>query len=118
MALEQTINRAQKGPGGIIGNAKKEKFVARWQLVYHELLSLTNLHREISGGNAMVGLPNNELNDADTTVSEKNVQAIANVLSKRGNPFVTCSSKSRLLGSEFHYRLIEWIISFKIMCGT
>ena len=32
MCLEQTINRSQKSPGGIIGSTKKKKFVAQWEI--------------------------------------------------------------------------------------
>ena len=49
MALEQTINRSQKSASGIIGNTRKKKFVAMWELVYHEMLAVSNLFRELSG---------------------------------------------------------------------
>lgn len=49
MALEQTINRAQKNVSGIIGSSKKKQYVAKWEIVYHEMLAITNLHRELAG---------------------------------------------------------------------
>ena len=49
LVLEQTINRAQKSASGIIGSSRKKKFVAKWELIYHEMLAITNLHRELAG---------------------------------------------------------------------
>lgn len=34
MALEQTINRAQKSPSGIIVSTKQKQFVAEWEIIY------------------------------------------------------------------------------------
>ena len=46
MALEQTINRSQKSACGIIGNTRKKKFVAMWEIIYHEMLTISNIkHR-------------------------------------------------------------------------
>ena len=36
MKLEQTIQRASKDPGGIIGERWKETYVTEWNLVFHE----------------------------------------------------------------------------------
>ncbi len=49
MCLEQTINKSAKSPGGIIGNTKKKNYVARWQLIFHELLQVRELHCELCG---------------------------------------------------------------------
>jgi hypothetical protein len=97
MALEQTINRSQKDAGGIIGNTKQKSFVAKWELVYHELLSISNLQRELAGTCSRVGdILNHELNDAATVSTERNVQALLSIISKRGNPFSTERHDGRL----------------------
>ena len=49
MALEQTINRSQKSASEIISNTRKKKFVAIWELTYHEILAVSNLFRELCG---------------------------------------------------------------------
>ena len=49
MALEQTINRSQKSTGGIIGSTRRKQYVARWELIHHEMIAITNLHREVGG---------------------------------------------------------------------
>ncbi len=49
MCLEQTINKSAKSAAGIIGKTKRKDFVAQWQLIYHEMIEVSNLHRELSG---------------------------------------------------------------------
>ena len=43
MALEQTINRSQKSASGIISNTRKKKFMAMWEISYHEMLAISKL---------------------------------------------------------------------------
>ena len=43
MKLEQTINRSSKSSRGIIGNTKALDYVTEWQLIYHEILDISNL---------------------------------------------------------------------------
>ena len=72
MCLEQTINRSQKSPGGIIGSTKKKKFVAQWEINYHELLSVSNLYRQVSGvTNGDDFEVNHEFNDSETKFQEQ-----------------------------------------------
>ena len=49
MCREQTINRTQKGPGGVIGSTKRKMSVAKWEIVYHERLAISNSFREVTG---------------------------------------------------------------------
>ena len=48
MKLEQTIQRSQKSAGGIIGQTRQSEYVTKWEIVYHEILSISNAFREIS----------------------------------------------------------------------
>ena len=48
-SLEQTINQSQKRSGGIIGSTRKKKFVAEWEMIYHEMIAISNLHRNSVG---------------------------------------------------------------------
>ena len=48
MCLEQTINRSQKSTGGVIGETRRKSFVTEWEIIYHEILSVSNLYREIT----------------------------------------------------------------------
>ncbi|KAH3704725.1 hypothetical protein DPMN_079787 [Dreissena polymorpha] len=46
-SLEQTINKSQKSSGGIIGSSRKKDFVSEWDMIYHEMISVSTLHREL-----------------------------------------------------------------------
>ena len=43
------INRSQKSASGIIGNTRTKKFLAMWEIIYHEMLAISNLFRELCG---------------------------------------------------------------------
>ena len=70
MKLEQTIQRAQKSSNGIICQTRWISYVSEWEVVYHEILAISNtfrrptnfylgaseseLYRELDGDNAKV----------------------------------------------------------------
>ena len=45
MCLEQTINRSQKSSSGIIGSSRRKQCVSQWELIYHQMLAVSNVHR-------------------------------------------------------------------------
>ncbi|KAG8172089.1 hypothetical protein JTE90_002516 [Oedothorax gibbosus] len=49
MKLEQTIQRSQKSSNGIIGQRRQQMYVTEWELMYHEVLGVSNSYREILG---------------------------------------------------------------------
>ena len=50
MLLEVTsINISSKCSDGVIGHAKQKQYLAQWDLIYHEVMAVQNLHRESSG---------------------------------------------------------------------
>jgi hypothetical protein len=75
MVLKQTIHRSQKSACGIIGNTRKKKFVAILELIYHEMLAISNIFREISGINISL-TEENVISKADIATGEQKVQAI------------------------------------------
>ena len=89
MALEQTINKSQKSSSGIIGSTNKKLFVAEWELIYHEMLAVSNVHRELSG----VKSTNNELTLHPEFTSSKaystecKIRDIITVIKSQENPF-------------------------------
>ena len=97
MCLEQTINRSSKGKGGVVGETKRKEFFTSWNLVYHEMLGVTNLARELSGSQ----LDHRELalhhddSRADIERVERNVQNMMEYIESKENPF-SMSSEQRL----------------------
>jgi len=98
MALEQTINRAQKSVSGIIGSSKKKQYVAKLEIVYHEMLAITNLHRELAGlGTTSYELDvNRAFSMAATKFEEANIRSILDVIERNENPFTAPTTDSRL----------------------
>ncbi|KAJ8039008.1 hypothetical protein HOLleu_16589 [Holothuria leucospilota] len=86
MALEQTINRSQKSASGIIGNTMKKKFVAIWELIYHEMLAISNLFRELSGVRSSLS-EERVISKTEIATGEQKVQAIIATIERNENPF-------------------------------
>ena len=47
MKLEQSIQRSSKSHGGIVGNTKHLAITVEWQLIFHEILLISNNFREV-----------------------------------------------------------------------
>ena len=88
-SLEQTINRSQKSSGGIIGSTRKKAFVAEWELIYHEMIAVSNLHRELSGSRPFyhVLTVNHEFSDAETKARESNIRDMIEYIELYENSF-------------------------------
>jgi hypothetical protein len=86
MVLEQTINRSQKSACGIIGNTIKNKFVAMLGLIYHEMLAISNIFREISGINSSLS-EKHIISKADIATGEQKVQTVVTTIQRNENPF-------------------------------
>ncbi len=97
MCLEQTINRSQKSSSGIIGSSRKKRFVAEWEIIYHEMLAVSNLHREICGVmQSAHQFVNHEFSQSETKSGENNIQAMITFITKSENPFEIPSNEPRL----------------------
>ena len=88
-SLEQTINRSQKSSGGIIGSTRKKVFVAEWEMIYHEMIAVSSLHRELSGSKPFYHelTVNHEFSDAETKARESNVRDMMEYIELYENPF-------------------------------
>ena len=77
-SLEQTINRSQKSSGGIIGSTRKKDFVAEWDMIYHEMIAVSSLHREFSGSKPFYHelTVNHKFSNAETKARESNINAM------------------------------------------
>lgn len=99
MCLEQTINRSQKGTSGIIGTTKRKHFVAAWELIYHEVLAVTNLFRKISGEKNDVHhvTLNHQLSKTQTSQHEEHIADMVAFITGAENPFhITSECDPRL----------------------
>ena len=55
MKLEQTINRSQRSAGGTVGQTKAELYVCEWELVYHEILTISNCYSDLTKSKTRTG---------------------------------------------------------------
>ena len=86
MALGKTINRSQKSASGIIGNTRKKTLVAIWEIIYHEMLAISNLFRGLNGVSSSV-TEGHVTSKAEIATGEQKVQAIIATIEKNENPF-------------------------------
>ena len=91
MSLEQTINHSQKSTAGIIGSTRKKDFVAKWELLYHEMLATSNVHIQQTGINteAYDLAVHHDFSNTETVTGERNVQAIISFIESSENPFLS-----------------------------
>ena len=129
MKLEQIIQRAQKSSSGIIGQTRRISYVSEWEVVYHEILAISNTFRRLA--NSTLGASESELHhelDGNyAKVFNAQVTNIANILIAFGNPYLPESQPqlrniiSSLLASEtvtqqlteFYKNSIESYLSFR-----
>ena len=48
MKLKQTIQRSKKSQPGIIGQTRQSNYMTEWELVFHEILNISNLFHGIT----------------------------------------------------------------------
>ena len=51
LKLEQTINRPQKSASRILGQIRQREYVTKWEIVYHEIPSMSNKFRSLTDSN-------------------------------------------------------------------
>ena len=109
MCLEQTINRSQKSTAGIIGNTRKKQFVAQWEIIYHEMLAVSNLHKYLSGLNLTHDefSFNHEFNSAYTNTTERKIEDMIHYVQSHENPIHISSSTNPKL----HHILTQEILT-------
>ena len=47
MKLEQTIQGSKKSVKGIIGQTRQVAYISQWEIVYHEILGISNSFRQL-----------------------------------------------------------------------
>ena len=98
MKLEQTIQRSKKGTGGIIGQTKKESYVTEWELVYHEVLSISRCFADLTKSalfKSVAVLLHHELGGHSADEFNESVEKVACFIEQRDNPY-TLSLSTKL----------------------
>ena len=90
MRLEQTIQRSKTSPDGNIGQTRKLSYVSEWELVYHEMLAISNSFSDIIQPDAIKDIgavPHHELKGSYSSQINISIERVAEFLERRGNPF-------------------------------
>ena len=95
MKLEQSINRSAKSSHGIIGQTKYHQYITEWQLIYHEVLDISNAYRQVLQSDTTKGETYLHKDLSNFRIKQKNqsVTALKTFVRSHGNPFL---EKSKL----------------------
>ena len=55
MKLEQTIQRSKKSQSGIIGQTWQNNYVTKWEMIYHEIMNISNSFQGITSSKLSFG---------------------------------------------------------------
>ena len=95
MKLEQTIQRSKKSQSGIIGQTRQNNYMTEWELVYHEILNISNLFHGITAAGWLSFREtdlHHELGRSVSTLLNESTRKVTNFLAERGNPYLVTSS--------------------------
>ncbi|KAG8176012.1 hypothetical protein JTE90_007009 [Oedothorax gibbosus] len=90
LKLEQTIQRSQKSSNGIIGQTRQQMYVTEYELVYHEVLGISNRFREILGADSSgysEVIVHHELSGNLNANMLKHINILFEFMNTRGNPY-------------------------------
>lgn len=92
MKLEQSIQRASKSSGGIVGKTRSLSAMFEWQLIFHEILLISNNLRDIVNDTSMKHSEStrvhHELTGSRAQKLNENVSKLLDFLRDRGNPYI------------------------------
>ncbi len=92
MKLEQSIQRASKSKGGVVGQTRNTAVVVEWQLIFHEILLIANNLREMTNERSMdhseSANVHHDLIGRKAEHLNNNVARLLDFVSNRGNPFI------------------------------
>ena len=90
MKLEQTINRSQKRSAGIVGQTKTESYVSDWELVYNEILAISNCYSDLTKSKIPTGPTlHHELTGRISKQLSEKINKVRKFITERGNPYET-----------------------------
>lgn len=89
LCLEQSINKSKKSTNGVIGKTRNKYFVTEWELVYHEILAVSNLYRDVTKvtHNSNYELTHHEYTESETKQMEDHIDTMERYILGIGNPF-------------------------------
>ena len=90
MKREQTIQRSKKS-AGIIGQTRQLSYVTEWELIYHEVLAVSNVYQNITSAGLSFRATNlhPELGGSLYKLMNESVNKTYRFISERGNPYLT-----------------------------
>ena len=119
MKLEQTIQRSQKSMGGIVSQTNQQNYVTEWEIVYHEILSISNVFKEITNKNCE--LSNEFTHELEGNLSkeiELALQKLVAFITRQGNPYSTSNTVTELYNIStrqiYNRKVAERCTNFKI----
>ena len=98
MKLEQTIQQSQKSSKGVIGQTRQANYVSEWEVVYHEILAISNTLRYLipsNIGNRECEL-HHELYGNFALNYNKQVIKVIEFVEQQGNPFTSATGIVKL----------------------
>ena len=87
--LEQSINLSSKCNTSIISQSKKKQYITQWDLIYHEMKSVQNLHRQYIGVLDMTNevVSHHDSAQATTDRKESQLKKMIEFIDEKGSPF-------------------------------
>ena len=82
------MNLSSKRSDGVIGHAKQKQYVAQWDLIYHEMMDVKNVHHEFTGVNESTSEAwhHHESSQSTTDRTERHIQQMMKYIEDRGSP--------------------------------
>ena len=99
MKLEQKVQRSQKSMGGIISQTNQQNYVTKWEIVYHEILSISNVFKEITNKNRKLSNEFTQHHELEGNLSkeiELAIQTLVAFITRWGNPYSTLNTVTEL----------------------
>ena len=88
MNLEQTIERSKKSQAGVLGQTRQNNYVTERELVYQEILNISNLFHGITS--SRWSFPETdllyELGGSISTLLNKSTRKVTTIKKEKGNP--------------------------------
>ena len=98
MKLEHTIQRSKKSVKGSIGQTRQAAYVSQWEIVYHEILPISNLFQQLINAKVVYRetVIHHELGGNVSGHLSSCVEKIYNFIAARRNPYVIRQTVSKL----------------------